>query len=183
MAEGSDRDKTFDIGYTARAYAPNGSAAYKRYGGLPFTSGGGPLLGHELTLMGNSNKSPSFEQGAAFIYMGADETSANGNPPIALKLYELSYIATLHAFSTHQFFNPYLGFRLGFDVIKGAADVIGKASQTGFVGAAMAGVDFNFGETLVLRGGFAYDGVYTGDSTGNGSLSGYAVEAGVIFRL
>ncbi len=179
MAEGSERDKTFDIGYTARAYAPNGSAAYKRYGGLPFTSGGGPLLGHELTLMGNSNKSPSFEQGVAFIYMGADGTSGAS----ALKLYELSYVATFHAFATQQFFNPYLGFRLGFDVIKGDASVIGKASQTGFVGAAMAGIDFNFGETLVLRGGFAYDGVYTGDSTGNGSLSGYAVEAGVIFRL
>jgi tetratricopeptide (TPR) repeat protein len=179
MSEGSERDKTWDLGYTARAYAPNGSAVYGRYGGLPFTSGGGPLLGHELSVVGGGGGS-HFGQGVAFIYMGADGTSGAA----ALKVYELSYVGTFHAFTTEQFFNPYLGFRLGFNVIKGDEAILGKASSTGLVGAATAGVDFNFGQTFTLRAGFAYDGVYTDTKDdSNGSLSGYAVEAGAIFRL
>jgi hypothetical protein len=93
-------------------------------------------------------------------------------------------VGAIHAFTTEQFVNPYLGFRLGFNVIKGDATVLGKASSTGLVGAATAGVDFNFGQTFTLRAGFAYDGVYTDTKDdSNGSLSGYAVEAGAIFRL
>jgi predicted Zn-dependent protease len=177
MKEGEDRDSTWDFGYTARAFAPNGSAAYGRYGGLPLMSGGGPLLGHQFTLMGNTHKSPSLEQGIAFLYMGADGTSGAA----ALKVIELSYILTWHAFSTHQFLNPYVGLRAGFNSVKGDASILGQASQSGWVGAVLTGVDFNFGQTFVLRTGFAYDAVQA--TSGNGSLSGYAVEAGIIFRL
>jgi tetratricopeptide (TPR) repeat protein len=177
MKEHADRDSTWDFGYSARAFSPNGSAAYSTYGGLPFTSGGGPLLGHQFTLMGNTNKSRSLEQGIAVIYMGADGT----NGAAALKLWEVSYILTWHAFETAQFFNPYLGFRVGFNSIKGDAGILGKTSGGGWVGAGLAGVDFNFGETFVLRTGLAYDGMSA--TEGNGSLSGYAIEAGIVVRL
>jgi tetratricopeptide (TPR) repeat protein len=175
MSEGRDVDSSWNIGYTARAYTPNGRAIYSRYGGLPLTSGAGPLLGHEFTLTGNG-RGGSIEQGAAFIYTGADDSTGGS----ALKMMELSYVLTWHAFDTHQIFNPYIGTRLGFNKVSG---VLGSDSSYLFVAAAQAGLDIALGESFALRGGVAYDGMLGDDFTGDSALSGYALEAGLMFRM
>jgi predicted Zn-dependent protease len=182
MREGDDREVSgIDLGYTARAYTPNGSNIYSRYGGLPLTSGAGPLLGHELSLTSNGRRSRSVDQGAAFIYMGADQVGGG----TALKVMELSYVLTWHAFDTHQVFNPYLGLRAGLNRISAndPAAFSKSSTQYGFVGAVTAGLDLSLSDSFVLRGGVAYDGVLYDNSVANSSLSGYAVEAGVIIRL
>jgi TolB-like protein len=178
MNEGRDVDSAWNFGYTARAYTPNGRSVYSRYGGLPLTSGAGPLLGHELTLTGNG-RGGSIEQGAAFIYMGADDAGGGA----ALKLMELSYLLTWHAFDTHQVFNPYIGTRLGFNKISGNAQVLGNDASYLFVAAAMAGLDVSLGESFAIRGGVAYDGMLGSDFTGDAAMSGYALEAGLLIRM
>jgi hypothetical protein len=177
MKEGYDRDRAWNIGYTARAYTPNGSNVYRNYGGLPGLSGAGPLLAHQLTITGNG-RGRSVDQGVSLIYMGAD--ALNGGR--AFRSYEVAYIVTWHAFDTHQVFNPYLGGRLGVGQVRGDASVF--ADDNGMlVLSGHAGLDTSFGDTFVLRTGFAYDGVAFENSIANGSLSGYALEAGLIVRL
>jgi hypothetical protein len=178
MNEGRDVESTWNIGYTARAFTPNGRNVYSRYGGLPLTSGAGPLLGHEFTLTG-IGRGGSIEQGAAFIYTGADDSGGGA----ALKMMELSYVLTWHAFDTHQVFNPYLGTRLGFSKVSGDAAILGSDSSYLFVAAALAGIDISLGQSFAIRGGVAYDGMLGDDFTGDSAVSGYALEAGLLFRM
>ncbi|HTA21077.1 MAG TPA: hypothetical protein VK989_17410, partial [Polyangia bacterium] len=70
MKEGELPARGYDVGYTARFYAPNGSNVYARYGGLPATSSKGPLLGHEVTLTTNEGVPPGAEHGVALSYIG-----------------------------------------------------------------------------------------------------------------
>ena len=168
-----------DVGYSARFYAPNGSNIYTRYGGLPLTSSKGPLLGHELTLTTGERAPPGAQHGLAVTYLG----SARGSGP-SLEMIGLGYVFTQHAFRTRQLLNPYLGAQLGAVLIVSddPATFSGK-SELGVVGTRRAGLDVDVARRVLLRAGFSYDAVgYTND-VANGSLSGYAVEAGAIIRL
>jgi hypothetical protein len=176
MKEGRDRDDAWNIGYTARAFTPNGSNLYSQYGGLPGMSGAGPMLGHQVTITGNGD-GRRWDQGLAFIYMGAD--SATGLQ--SLRVMDLGYIVTWHAFETHQAFNPYLGVRAGIGNVTGAPSVVSEAYYLSL--SAHAGLDLSLGRSFVLRTGFAYDGTTYSNTVSNGSLDGYALEAGLIVRL
>jgi hypothetical protein len=178
MKEGRDRDDAWNVGYTARAFTPNGSNVYSRYGGLPGMSGAGPLLAHQFAITGNGD-GRRWDQGFAFTYMGADAVGGG----TAFKSYEGSYIVTWHAFETHQAFNPYLGGRVGIGKVSGDTAVFSQGSSWSGVLGVHAGLDLSFGETFVLRTGVGYDGVGLENSNANSSLSGYALEAGLIVRL
>jgi hypothetical protein len=49
--------------------------------------------------------------------------------------------------------------------------------------SAHTGLDLSLGRSLVLRTGFAYDAFTYKNTVANGSLDGYALEAGLIVRL
>jgi hypothetical protein len=180
MADNRDRSSTWDVGYLARIYTPNGSAIYKGFGGLPLVGGssGGALLGHELTIMGHGHGA-RWDHGLSVLYMGNGENGGSGS----LKVYEVSYGVFWHAFETEQVLNPYLGGRVGFDYISVATGDAKANGKAGWAGALSAGLDLNLGDTFVVRGGFSYDGHANDNSTGDGTLSGYAVEAGLVVRL
>ena len=170
----------FDLGYTARVYAPNGSSVYGRYGGLPLARGAGPLLEHELRLTTNAYLPRHVDHGLALTYLGADQIGGGAG----LHVVGLGYLGTWHAFATRQLFNPYAGLRLGLAYIwNGDASTFDHARQVGGVAAAMAGVDVAVHRRAALRLGVAYQAVTYANDVANASLSGYAVEAGVIVRL
>jgi hypothetical protein len=179
MKEGELPARGYDVGYTARFYAPNGSNVYARYGGLPATSSKGPLLGHEVTLTTNEGVPPGAEHGVALSYMGSDR--ANGP---SLSVFELGYLLTWHAFKTRQILNPYLGAQVGVVYVKSDdTTTFSSSSQLGAVGVLRAGLDVTVARRVRLRGGFAYDAVGYSNDVSNSSLSGYSVEAGAIIRL
>jgi hypothetical protein len=170
----------FDLGYVARVYAPNGSNVYRRYGGLPFTSGAGPLLGHELTLTTGAHLPRHADHGLALTYLGADRAGGG----TGLHVVGLGYVGTWHAFAARQLVNPYVGIRLGLEYISsGDAAAFRHNAQVGAVASGSAGVDVDVARRVALRLGFAYDVVAYANDVPNGSLSGYAVLAGVIVRL
>jgi hypothetical protein len=169
-----------DLGYTARLYAPNGSSVYGRYGGLPRALGAGPLLEHELRLTTNAYLPRHADHGVALTYLGADQLGGGAG----LHVVGLGYLGTWHAFATRQLFNPYAGVRLGLAYISnGDASTFDHTKQVGGVASAMAGVDVGVHRRAALRLGVAYETVIYSNDVANASLSGYAVEAGVIVRL
>ena len=120
------------------------------------------------------------DHGLALTYLGADQTG--GGAP--LHVVGLGYLGTWHAFATRQLFNPYAGLRLGLAYISnGDASTFDHTKQLGGVAAAMAGVDVGVHRRAALRLGVAYEAVTYANDVANASLSGYAVEAGVIVRL
>jgi hypothetical protein len=178
---GFDRG-SFDLGYAARIYAPNGSNVYRRYGGLPFASGTGPMLGHELTLTTGAYLPRHADHGLSFTYLGADLAGGGAG----LHILGLGYVATWHAFATRQLFNPYVGLRLGLDYISSGdktSTTFSYAAQVGAVASGSAGVDVGIDRRVALRLGVAYDAVAYANRVPNGSLSGYAALAGLIVRL
>jgi hypothetical protein len=173
---------SFDVGYAARIYAPNGSNVYRRYGGLPFASGIGPMLGHELTLTTGAYLPRHADHGLSFTYLGADRVGGGAG----LHVLGLGYVGTWHAFATRQVFNPYVGLRLGLDYISSGdktSTTFSYAAQVGAVASGSAGVDVAVGRRVALRLGVAYDAVAYANRVPNGSLSGYAALAGLIVRL
>ena len=171
----------FDLGYAARFYSPNGSRIYSRYGGV-FGADSGPLVQHELLLTTSAYlpRALHMEQGLALTYLGAGQDGGG----TALSMVGLGWLGTWHAFATQQLFNPYLGLRLGFVVISsGDATTFEYKRQAAFMASGMAGVDVAVLRRLALRLGVAYDAIDNGNNVANASLSGYAIEAGVIVRL
>jgi len=179
MKEGELPARGYDVGYTARFYAPNGSNVYARYGGLPATSSKGPLLGHEVTLTTNDGLPLGAEHGVALTYMGSDR--ADGP---SLSVFGLGYLLTWHAFKTRQILNPYLGAQVGVVYVKSDdATTFSSSSLFGVVGVLRAGLDVTVARRVRLRAGFAYDAVADSNDVSNSSLGGYSVEAGAIIRL
>jgi hypothetical protein len=179
MEEGAPAPRGYDVGYTVRFYAPNGSNVYARYGGLPATNSTGPLLGHEATLTTNEGLPTGAEHGVALTYIGSDRASGP-----SLTVIELGYLLTWHAFKTRQILNPYLGAQVGVAYIKSDdATTFSSASLFGAVGVLRAGLDVAVARRVRLRAGFAYDAVADSNDVSNSSLSGYSVEAGAIIRL
>jgi hypothetical protein len=179
MKEGELPAQGYDVGYTARFYAPNGSNVYGRYGGLPATSSRGPLLGHQVAFTTTDGVPRGAEHGVALTYIGSDR--ANGP---SLSLFELGYQLTWHAFKTRQILNPYLGAQVGLVYVKSDdPSTFSSSSQLGVVGVLRAGLDVEVARRVRLRAGFAYDEVGYSNDVSNSSLSGYSVEAGAIIRL
>ena len=179
MKEGALSARGYDVGYTARFYAPNGSNVYARYGGLPATNSKGPLLGHEVTLTTNDGVPPGAEHGVALTYIGSDRASGP-----SLSVIELGYLLTWHAFKTRQILNPYLGAQVGVVYVKSDdPSTFSASSLFGVVGVLRAGLDVEVARRVRLRAGFAYDAVHDSNDVSQSSLSGYSVEAGAIIRL
>jgi hypothetical protein len=169
----------FEVGYAARFYAPNGSAIYKNYGGLPGSSGSGPLLEHELFVTTKAGLPARADAGLAVTYLGADRADSGAGLHVA----GLGVLGTWHAFATHQLVNPYLGLRLGVEYISNQDSATFEyAKQVGLLGAGAAGIDVGLHRRVALRLGVAYDVVAYSTNQPNASLSGYAVEAGVLVR-
>jgi len=188
MAAGDARAPTgfdrgsFDLGYAARVYAPNGSNVYSRYGGLPFASGTGPMLGHELTLTTGAHLPRHADHGLSLTYLGADRAGGGAG----LNVVGLGYVATWHAFAARQLLNPYVGLRLGLDYISSGdktSTTFSYAAQVGAVASGSAGVDVAVARQVAVRLGVSYDAVAYANRVPNGSLSGYAALAGLIVRL
>ena len=182
MAPSATRETSdFNLGYAARLYSPNGSRVYTRYGGV-FGADSGPLVAHELLLTTSAYlpRALHMDQGLALTYLGADQDGGG----TALTMLGIGWLGTWHAFATRQLFNPYLGLRLGVVAIStGDATTFEYKTQAAFVASGMAGVDVAVLRRLALRLGVAYDAVNNSNNKDNASLSGYAVEAGVIVRL
>jgi hypothetical protein len=183
MEPGSARDVTgWDAGYTARFFMPNGSRVYGRYGGLSFGGGSGPMLGHELLLTtpGGLPRALHMDHGVALTYLGA--APAGGGTPF--NMLALGWVGTFHAFATRQPVNPYLGARLGLAYMSsGDATTFRYSKQIGAVASGLAGLDVALHRRVMLRVGVAYDAVAYANDVADTSLSGYAVEAGVVVRL
>ena len=179
MKENEPAPDGLAVGYTARAYAPNGSNIYSAYGGLPATNSKGPLLGHELTLTTGARLPRRLEHGVALTFVASDRASGP-----SLQIFGVAYLATVHAFATRQLLNPYVGAQAGVVYIRHEeTEAFSQGSQPGAVGTLRAGLDVDVTRRVRLRAGFAYDEVVYSNDRANGSLSGYAVEAGAIIRL
>jgi hypothetical protein len=181
MAPGDARPSGLDLGYTARFFSPNGSRVWSRYGGL-FGADAGPLLEHEVAVSTSAFLPPALhlEQGLAFTALGASQEGGG----TALTMLSLGWVGTWHAFATRQLFNPYLGVRIGAVYIStDDPSTFQYKQQLSPVISGMAGVDVAVLRRVAVRAGVAYDDVLNANSRPDGSLSGYAVEAGVVVRL
>jgi hypothetical protein len=170
---------SLDVGYVARLYSPNGSRVYGRYG---LGDGTGPLYQSEVVVSTNAlvPRVLHMDNGLAVTYVGAGQ--AGGGP--GLHMAGLGWIATFHAFATHQLFNPYAGVRLGFLYISNDdSSTFQYAKQVGLVASGLAGVDVGLHRRVALRLGVAYDGVAYANNVADASLSGYAAEAGLLIKL
>jgi hypothetical protein len=181
MAPGDARPSGFNLGYAARFFSPNGSRVWSRYGGL-FGADAGPLLEHELSVTTSGFLPPALhmEQGLAFTALGASQDGGG----TALTMLGLGWVGTWHAFATRQLFNPYLGLRIGAVFIStDDPSTFQYKQQLSAVVSGMAGVDVTVLRRVAVRVGVAYDDVRNANSKPDASLSGYAVEGGVVVRL
>jgi hypothetical protein len=185
MPEGAPSERSgsirqnLDVGYEAHVFSPNGSRVYGRYGG-PFGGGSGPMLEHELRVTTGARLPRRLDLGLAVTYLGAGQ--AGGGTP--LNVAGLNVVGTAHAFAARQLFNPYVGLRLGLAYMSSNdPSTFRYSAQIGAVAAASAGVDVQAIQRAALRLGVAYDAFAYANDRPNASLSGYAVEAGLVVRL
>jgi hypothetical protein len=168
-----------DVGYEAHIFSPNGSRIYGRYGGA-FGGGSGPMLEHELRVTTGARLPRRLDLGLALTYLFAAQAGGG----TALNVAGLNVVGTVHAFATRQLFNPYVGGRLGLAYMSSNdASTFRYSSQVGAVAAASAGLDMQAIKRAALRLGVAYDAFAYANNRPNASLSGYAVEAGLLIRL
>jgi hypothetical protein len=180
MPEGAPAERAgLQLGYEAHIFSPNGSRIYGRYGGA-FGGGSGPLLEHELRVTTGAHLPRRLDLGLALTYLGAGQ--AGGGTP--LNIVGVNVVGAAHAFATRQLFNPYLGVRLGLAYMSSNdPSTFRYSSQIGALAAASAGVDVQAIQRAALRLGVAYDAFAYANDRSNASLSGYAVEAGLVVRL
>ena len=175
---GHDSGGDWVLGYTARALVPNGSTVARKYSTSTIV-GGGALLQHAIQISKQSHNTTS----GLWVSYGGQSAGAPSSSGDSISRTEASWLYLWHAFSSENFIDPFLGFRIGASYFKGDTLYGNTDAHFGLLGAPMVGVDFQLARAFVLRAGASYDAVLGKSTPSDQDLQGYSLDAGAMLRF